>query len=329
METIRIGIVGYGNVGRGVELAVGANPDMRLEGVFTRRSPGSVTVMDASVPVMHVSEAAGKREDIDVMILAGGSATDLPVQGPEFAALFNVVDSYDTHAKIPEYFESVDRAARGASRVAVIAAGWDPGLFSMNRVIAGALLPSGACHTFWGRGVSQGHSDAIRRIKGVTGGVQYTIPLEEAMHKARVGESPGLSSKEMHLRDCYVVVEEGADRARIEREIQTMPYYFAEYETRVTFVTGEELRAKHSSMPHGGFVIGSGRTGRQGSSNQVMEFSLKLDSNPEFTACVLTAYARAAYRMHREGQEGAKTVFDVPVGHLSPKSPAELRKELL
>ncbi len=324
---IRIGIVGYGNLGRGVELALKQNPDMQLVAVFTRRSPGVIGVSDNNVRVLHVSEAEKMKEEIDVMILCGGSATDLPEQGPLFAGMYNTVDSFDTHAKIPEYFEKVDRAAKSAGKTGIISVGWDPGLFSINRLMAEAILPRGKGYTFWGKGVSQGHSDAIRRVRGVKNAIQYTVPIEEALEKVRRGENPELSTREKHLRECYVVAEEGADRAAIEREIKTMPNYFADYDTTVTFITEEELRKKHSGMPHGGFVIHSGITGNN--NKQVIEFSLRLDSNPEFTSSVLVAYARAAYRMNKEGQTGAKTVFDVPPAYLSPKSAEQLRGELL
>lgn len=324
---IRIGIVGYGNLGRGVEEAIAQNPDLELVAVFTRRSPQHVHVKNAAIPVHPITEAAQWKDRIDVMILCGGSATDLPVQGPEFAKIFNTVDSFDTHARIPEYFDVVDQAAKTAGKTSIISVGWDPGLFSMNRMLAEAVLPNGKDYTFWGRGVSQGHSDAIRRVEGVKGGVQYTIPREEAMEKVRSGSNPQLTTREKHLRDCYVVAAEGADKARIEQEIKTMPNYFADYETRVTFISEEELKTKHAAMPHGGFVIRSGSTGE--GNQHIIEFSLKLDSNPEFTSSVLVAYARAAYKLNKEGQAGAKTVLDVPLGYLSHKSAAELRKELL
>jgi diaminopimelate dehydrogenase len=324
---IRIGIVGYGNLGRGVELAVKQNPDMRLAAVFTRRAPGEIELKDSYVSVLHISEAEKMKAEIDVMIICGGSATDLPEQGPVFARLFNTVDSFDTHARIPEYFDMVDQAAKAGGRVGIISVGWDPGLFSMNRMVAEAVMPQGTEYTFWGRGVSQGHSDALRRVKGVKGGIQYTIPIEEAIQKVRNGENPKLSSREKHLRDCYVVAEEGADKAVIEKEIKNMPNYFADYDTKVTFISEEELKQNHSAMPHGGFVIRSGVT--RENNHHIMEFSLKLGSNPEFTSSVLVAYARAAYRLNREGQTGAKTVFDVPLGYLSIKSADQLRKELL
>ncbi|HEY9061366.1 MAG TPA: diaminopimelate dehydrogenase [Pseudobacteroides sp.] len=326
---IRVGIVGYGNLGRGVEESINQNLDMELVAVFTRRSPESVVVKSKGCKVLNISEAETYKDKIDVMILCGGSATDLPEQGPDFAKMFNTVDSFDTHAKIPEYFDAVDAAAKKSEKTSTISVGWDPGLFSMNRMLAGAVLPVGNDYTFWGRGVSQGHSDAIRRIKGVKGGVQYTIPMEEAIKKVRSGVNPKLTTKEKHLRDCYVVAEEGADKSKIEQEIKNMPNYFADYETRVTFITEEELKSQHAAMPHGGFVIRSGNTGEGNKTNHIIEFSLKLDSNPEFTASVLVAYARATYRLSKEGQYGAKTVFDIPLAYLSPKSSAELIKELL
>ncbi|HEX7056064.1 MAG TPA: diaminopimelate dehydrogenase [Bacilli bacterium] len=323
-QKIRVGIVGYGNLGRGVEMAVKQSPDMQLVAVFTRRQPGDV---QASVPVVHISDAESYKDKIDVMILCGGSATDLPEQGPQFAALFNTVDSFDTHAKIPDYFREVDTVARQNAHVSVISTGWDPGLFSLNRLLAEAVLPVGNEYTFWGKGVSQGHSDAIRRVKGVKNGIQYTIPREEAAERVRKGENPKLSTKDKHLRECFVVAEAGADLAQIEKDIKTMPNYFADYETVVHFISEEELQAKHSAMPHGGMVFRSGQTGN--GTNHVIEFSLKLESNPEFTAGVLTAYARAVDRLAKNGDVGAKTVFDIPFALLSPKSPEQLRKELL
>jgi len=324
MKQITVGIVGYGNLGKGVEKSIRQNPDIRLEAIFTRREPNGV---EASVPVVHISEAEKYIGKIDVMILCGGSATDLPEQGPQFAKWFNTVDSFDTHARIPEYFASVDAEAAAAGHVSVISTGWDPGLFSLNRMLAEAILPEGKEYTFWGRGVSQGHSDAIRRVEGVKNGVQYTIPVEEAVAKVRAGENPELSTRQKHLRECFVVAEEGADLARIEKEIKEMPNYFADYDTIVNFISEEELKANHSAMPHGGTVLRSGRTGEN--STQIIEFGLKLDSNPEFTASVLVAYARAAAKLSAQGDKGAKTVFDIPFGLLSPKSAEQLRKELL
>ncbi|GJM75406.1 meso-diaminopimelate D-dehydrogenase [Paenibacillus macerans] len=321
---IKAGIVGYGNLGRGVELALKQNPDFQLQAIFSRRKPDEVA---ASGGVVHISEIEKYKGDIDVLILCGGSATDLPEQGPELAALFNTVDSFDTHAKIPEYFEKVNAAATKAGTVSVISTGWDPGLFSLNRLLAEAVLPEGKEYTFWGKGVSQGHSDAIRRVAGVKDGKQYTIPVEAAVERVRKGENPELTTREKHLRECYVVAEAGADLAKIEHEIKTMPNYFSDYDTTVHFISEEELKANHSTMPHGGMVLRSGRTGKD--STQLIEFGLKLDSNPEFTASVLVAYARAVYKLSQAGESGAKTVFDIPFGLLSPKSPEQLRKELL
>ncbi|VEF48601.1 Meso-diaminopimelate D-dehydrogenase [Bacillus freudenreichii] len=324
---IRIGINGYGNLGRGVESAIKQNKDMELIAIFSRRDPKSVETLDPSVKVLHISEAEKYKDEIDVMILCGGSATDLPEQGPVFAKLFNTIDSFDTHAKIPEYFAVMDEAAKSGNKTSIISVGWDPGMFSMNRLLGEAILPEGETYTFWGKGLSQGHSDAVRRVEGVKAGVQYTIPIEEAVNRVRRGENPELSTREKHLRECYIVAEEGADKDKIEQEIKTMPNYFADYDTTVKFISEEELKKNHSKMVHGGFVIRSGITGDN--TNQIVEYSLKLDSNPEFTSSILVTYARAAYRMNQEGQEGAKTVFDVPLGHLSPKSPEQLRKELL
>lgn len=325
-ETLKVGIVGYGNLGRGVEMAIKQNPDMQLEAIFTRRQPEQVNQGNGA-KMLHVSEAEAYIGKLDVMILCGGSATDLPEQGPVFAKMFNTVDSFDTHAKIPEYFEKVDAAAKQGGFISVISTGWDPGLFSLNRMLAEAILPEGNEYTFWGKGVSQGHSDAIRRVPGVKNGVQYTIPSDEAVAKVRSGSNPTLTTREKHLRDCYVVAEEGADLKAIEQAIVSMPNYFSDYDTTVTFISEEELKANHSAMPHGGLVFRSGKTGA--SSTQIIEFGLKLDSNPEFTASVLVAYARAAAKLAKQGQTGAKTVFDIPFGLLSPKSPEQLRKELL
>jgi diaminopimelate dehydrogenase len=324
---IRIGIVGYGNLGKGVELAIKQNSDMRLVAVFTRREPDKIGIQDSSIKVLNIYDAEMMKDEIDVMILCGGSAKDLPEQGPKFVRMFNTVDSFDTHAKIPEYFNTVDEAAKAGGKIGIISVGWDPGLFSMNRMITEAILPQGRGYTFWGRGVSQGHSDAVRRVKGVKDGVQYTIPVQEAIEKVRRGENPELTSREKHIRECYVVVEEGADKATVEKEIINMPNYFADYNTRVTFISEDELKQYHSAMPHGGFVIRSGITGEN--NKQIIEFSLKLDSNPQFTSSVLVAYARAAYRLNKEGQSGARTVFDVPIGYLSSKPAEQLRKELL
>jgi len=323
---IRIGIAGYGNLGKGVKLAVEQSPDMELVAVFTRRDPSSIGLDLDKVKVVHVDNAKDYVNDIDVMILCGGSATDLPQQGPYFAGMFNTVDSFDTHARIPEYFNAVNEAALGSGKTSAISIGWDPGLFSLNRVLVDSALPNSHIYTFWGPGVSQGHSDAIRRIDGVKNAVQYTIPVEKALRAIRNGETPELTVRQKHIRDCYVVAEEGADKEEIARQIKNMPNYFADYDTYVTFISEEEFKEKHSRMPHGGFVIGSGMTEEY---KQIIEFALKLESNPFFTASVLTAYARAVYRLNKEGQTGAKTVFDIPVGYLSPKTPEELRKEYL
>ncbi|SFF32938.1 diaminopimelate dehydrogenase [Paenibacillus algorifonticola] len=323
-EQIRIGIVGYGNLGRGVELAIKQSPDLRLDAIFTRRNPDSIPSETKAYSIEDAEKFIG---DIDVMILCGGSATDLPEQGPAFARLFHTVDSFDTHARIPEYFEQVDAAAKASGKISVISTGWDPGLFSLSRLLAEAILPEGKEYTFWGKGVSQGHSDAIRRVNGVKNGVQYTIPVEEAVNRVRSGENPELTTREKHLRECYIVAEEGANQEAIADEIRNMPNYFADYDTVVHFVDEATLKAEHSAMPHGGTVLRSGKTGAN--STQIIEFGLTLDSNPEFTASVLVAYARAAYKLAQEGGAGAKTVFDIPFGLLSPKSAAQLRKELL
>lgn len=327
--SVRIGIYGYGNLGRGVECAIRQNPDMELAAAFTRRDPETVAILTPGVRVLPADQAAGMKDQIDVMILCGGSATDLPVQTPQLARDFHLVDSFDTHAKIPEHFAMVDAAAKEGGRVALISVGWDPGLFSLNRLYASAILPDGFHETFWGKGVSQGHSDAIRRIDGVKDARQYTIPIESALQMVRAGEDAHLTARQKHLRECFVVAEEGADTQRIEREIKTMPNYFADYDTVVHFVSEEELRRDHSGLPHGGLVIRSGNTGWQGENRHVIEYQLKLDSNPEFTASVLVAYARAAHRMAAQGQSGCKTVFDVPPAYLSALSGEQLRKELL
>ena len=327
--SIRIGIFGYGNLGRGVEAAVAQNADMELVAVFTRRDPGSVKLHTAGVPVLHADKAAEMTDAIDVMILCGGSATDLPEQTPAMAKYFNVVDSFDTHANIPAHFDRVDAAAAESGKVAMISVGWDPGMFSLNRLLGEAILPDSKVYTFWGKGVSQGHSDAIRRIEGVADGKQYTIPVEAALASVRAGEDPELTTRQKHLRECFVVAKEGADLAHIEREIKEMPNYFSDYDTTVHFITAEELKRDHGGIPHGGFVIRSGRTGFDLEHKQIMEFSLKLDSNPGYTSSVLVAYARAAYRMNKEGIRGCKTVFDIPPAYLSPKTGAELRKEML
>ena len=326
MDKIRIGIMGYGNLGRGVEAAVAQNPDTELIAVFTRRPPDTVKVKSNAM-VVSEADAAAYTDKIDVLILCGGSATDLPEQGPKFAAMFNTVDSFDTHARIPEYYEKVNAAAQASGKVGIISVGWDPGLFSLNRLYANAVLTDGKDYTFWGKGVSQGHSDAVRCVKGVKNAVQYTVPVDDAIAAARSGNNPDLTVREKHKRVCYVVAEDGADKAAIADSIKKMPNYFADYDTEVNFITEEELKKDHSAMPHGGFVIRGGKSG--GGYRHVMEFSLKLDSNPEFTACVLLAYARAAFRLAKEGNFGAKTVFDIPPAYLSAKTAAELRKTLL
>ncbi|MHA3903176.1 diaminopimelate dehydrogenase [Castellaniella sp. WN] len=326
-HTIRVGIAGYGNLGRGALAALSRCPDMRLAGVFTRRDPTSLRLPDPATPVLPLDEAAAHRDDIDVMILCGGSKDDLPVQGPELARWFTTVDSYDTHARIPWYFEAVDTAARAHGNLSIIAVGWDPGLFSINRLMGEAILPAGATYTFWGKGLSQGHSDAIRRVPGVQAGVQYTIPVPEAVARVRAGEQPALSTREKHRRECHVVLEPGADPRQVEQAIVAMPDYFADYDTTVHFIDEASLAREHAGMPHGGFVIRSGQTGA--TERQAMEFSLKLDSNPAFTSSVLVAYARAAWRMKSAGETGARTVFDVAPGLLSPRSPEALRKALL
>ena len=326
---MRIGIIGYGNLGRGVECAIKQNEDMELVAVFTRRSPESVSILTKGAVVCSVEDIEQWKDKIDVMILCGGSATDLPVQTPKFAEMFNVVDSFDTHARIPEHFDNVDAAAKKSGHIGIISVGWDPGMFSLNRMYANAILPDGKDYTFWGKGVSQGHSDAIRRVEGVKDGKQYTIPVESALEAVRSGKNPELTTREKHTRECFVVAEEGADLARIENEIKTMPNYFDEYDTTVHFISEEELKRDHSGIPHGGFVIRSGKTGWNDENNHVIEYSLKLDSNPEFTSSVIIAYARAAYRMNQEGQKGCKTVFDVAPAYLSALSGEELRKTLL
>lgn len=326
---IRIGIMGYGNLGRGIESAIKQNSDTELVAVFTRRDPKTVKIQTEGVKVYHADEAIAHKDEIDVLMLCGGSATDLPKQTPEFVKYFNVVDSFDTHAKIPEHFEAVNKAAVESGKVGIISVGWDPGMFSLNRLYGNVILVDGKDYTFWGKGVSQGHSDAVRRVEGVKDAKQYTVPVESALDAVRSGKNPELSTRDKHTRVCYVVAEEGADLARIENEIKTMPNYFADYDTTVHFITEEELKRDHSGIPHGGFVIRSGKTGINGEHNNIIEYSLKLDSNPEFTTSVLLAYARAAVRMNKEGAKGAKTVFDIPPAYLSPKSGAELRKELL
>ena len=327
--SIRIGILGYGNLGRGIESAIRQNDDMELVAVFTRRAPETLKIATEGVAVCHVDDVDSYKDKIDVMILCGGSATDLPEQTPKYAKMFNVVDSYDTHAKIPEHYANVNAAALEGGKIGIISVGWDPGMFSLLRMLGNAVLPDGADYTFWGKGVSQGHSDAIRRVAGVVDARQYTVPVESALEAARSGANPTLTTREKHTRDCYVVAEEGADLERIEREIVTMPNYFADYDTTVHFISLEELREKHSGIPHGGFVLRSGKTGIDGQNNQLIEYSLKLDSNPEFTASVIIAYARAAYRLSQKGESGCKTVFDIAPALLINKTPEELRATLL
>lgn len=326
---MKIGILGYGNLGRGVECAIAQNPDAELAAVFTRREPKEVKILTDGVPVMSADDAVKMKDKIDVLIICGGSATDLPVQTPEYAKYFNVIDSFDTHAKIPEHFENVNKAALDGGNTAIISVGWDPGMFSLARMYSNAILTDGSDYTFWGRGVSQGHSDAIRRIDGVVDARQYTVPVPEAVEAVRSGKNPTLTTRQKHTRECYVVAEDGADLERIEREIKTMPNYFADYDTTVYFISEEELKRNHSAIPHGGSVIRSGKTGVNGENSHVIEYSLKLDSNPEFTASVLVAYARAAYRMNKEGMTGCKTVLDVPPAYLSAMSAEELRAKLL
>lgn len=325
---IKVGIVGYGNLGRGVECAIKQNPDMELFGVFSRRNPDSFQTLTGA-KTYSIDDILNYKNDIDVLILCGGSATDLPVQTPELAKNFNVIDSFDTHARIPEHFENVDKEAKAGGNVAIISIGWDPGMFSLNRLYAEAVLPDGKDYTFWGKGVSQGHSDAIRRVDGVLDAKQYTIPCDDALRKVRNGENPELSTREKHTRECFVVLKDGADAERVEKEIKEMPNYFADYDTTVHFISKEELDRDHSGIPHGGFVIRSGKTGLNGENNHIIEYSLKLDSNPEFTSSVLVAYARAAVKMSNEGLSGCKTAFDVAPGYLSPHSAEDLRKRLL
>ena len=326
---IRIGIYGYGNLGRGVEAAISQNGDLELAAVFTRRSPETLRIRTAGVPVYSSERAAEMQGEIDVMILCGGSATDLPVQTPALAAMFNVVDSFDTHARIPEHFAAVDAAARAAGKLGVISVGWDPGMFSLMRLYGGAILPEGTDYTFWGKGVSQGHSDAIRRIEGVVDAKQYTVPVDAALDAVRRGETPSLATREKHTRECFVVAEQGADLARIEREIKTMPNYFADYDTTVHFISKQELDREHGGIPHGGVVLRSGKTGHEREHTHIIEYKLRLDSNPEFTASVIVAAARAAYRLASEGAVGCRTILDLPPSYLSAKSPETLRRELL
>ena len=328
-DMIKIGIYGYGNLGRGVEAAIKQNPDTTLVAVFTRRDPKTLTIRTEGVPVLHVDDAPSMKDKIDVMILCGGSATDLPTQTPAIASLFNCVDSFDTHARIPEHFAAVDASAKASGKTALISAGWDPGLFSLMRAYTSSVLPSGKDYTFWGKGVSQGHSDAIRRIDGVIDARQYTVPVDSALNSVRSGAAPDLTTRQKHTRECFVVAADGADKARIEAEIKSMPNYFADYDTTVNFISLEELRRDHNGIPHGGFVIRSGKTGFNEESNNIIEFSLKLDSNPEFTSSVIIAYARAVARLNSEGISGAKTVLDVPPAYLSPLSDEALRATLL
>ena len=326
--SIRIGILGYGNLGRGVECAIKHNPDLELVAVFTRRAPETVKILTETAAVYSVNDAEKMKDKIDVLIICGGSATDLPKQTPEYAKMFNVIDSFDTHARIPEHFDSVDAAAKESGHIGIISVGWDPGMFSLNRLYAESILVQGSTYTFWGKGVSQGHSDAIRRIDGVKNAIQYTVPIEDAVEQVRSGSEPELTTRQKHLRECYVVAEEGADKAAIENAIKTMPNYFSDYDTTVTFITEEELKANHSKMPHGGFVIRTGETGCEGNKH-VIEYSLKLDSNPEFTGSVLVAYARAAHRLSKKGECGARSVFDIAPAMLSQMSAEELRAHML
>lgn len=326
---MKIGILGYGNLGKGIECAIKQNPDCQLVAVFTRRDPSTVKLLTAGVPVYNVKDILDHKDEIDVLVLCGGSATDLPEQTPEYAKYFNVIDSFDTHAKIPQHFANVDSAAKASNHVALISAGWDPGMFSLNRLYANAILPNGKDYTFWGKGVSQGHSDAIRRIEGVKNGKQYTIPVQAALDAVRSGTNPELTTRQKHTRECFVVAEEGADKARIEKEIKEMPNYFADYDTTVHFISEEELLKNHSGIPHGGFVIRSGKTGWDNEFNNVIEYSLKLDSNPAFTSSVIIAFARAVNRLQKEGKSGCITVFDVAPSYLSPLSGDEIRAHLL
>ena len=326
--TIRLGILGYGNIGRGIESAIRQNDDMELAAVFTRRDPASVTIK-SDAPVVHVDDVAEWKDKIDVMILCGGSATDLPEQTPEYVKLFNVIDSFDTHARIPEHYANVDKAAKEAGKLGIISLGWDPGMFSLLRLYSECILPEGEAYTFWGKGISQGHSDAVRRIKGVKNAKQYTIPVDAALEAVRSGSNPQLTTRDKHIRECFVVLEEGADAAAIENEIKTMPNYFDEYDTIVNFIDEEEFLANHSAMPHGGFVLRSGKTGFEKEHNHIIEYSLKLDSNPEFTGSAMVAFARACYRMAQEGQTGCRTAFDIAPSYMSPKSADELRATML
>ena len=326
---MKLGILGYGNLGKGVEYAVRQNDDVDLTAIFTRRNPEDVKVLTENVPVLNVSEIENWKDKIDVLIICGGSATDLPVQTPKYAKMFNVVDSFDTHARIPEHFSNVDAAAKETGHTAVISVGWDPGLFSLARMYSNAVLPNGKDYTFWGKGVSQGHSDAIRRIEGVQDARQYTVPVDKSLNAVRNGETPELSVREKHTRECYVVLKEGADAKRVEHEIVTMPNYFDQYDTTVHFISQDELDKNHKGIPHGGFVIRNGKTGLNNETNHTIEFSLKLDSNPEFTSSVLVAFARAVYKLNKEGQCGCKTIFDIAPAYLSAKTPEDLRKTML
>ena len=327
--SIRIGIYGYGNLGKGIENAIRQNDDMSLVAVFTRRDPSTLKIATPEAVVCRADQVAAFKDKIDVMILCGGSATDLPVQTPALAEMFTVVDSFDTHAKIPEHFATVDKAAKKGNNIAMISVGWDPGMFSLNRLYASAILPDGKDYTFWGKGISQGHSDAIRRLDGVADAKQYTIPVDEALEAVRSGSCPELTTRQKHIRECFVVAKEGADKAKIEKEIKEMPNYFADYDTTVHFISAEELKRDHNGIPHGGFVIRTGKTGANLEHNHIIEYSLKLDSNPEFTASVIVAFARAAFRLQNEGASGCKTVFDIPPAYLSPNSYDELIKNLL
>lgn len=326
--SIRIGILGYGNIGRGVETAALQNDDVELAAVFTRRDSKTIKT-ESEIPVVHVDHVAEWKNKIDVMILCGGSATDLPLQTPEYVKLFNVIDSFDTHARIPEHFSSVDKAARESGKLGIISLGWDPGLFSLLRLYSECVLPEGESYTFWGKGVSQGHSDAVRRIDGVKNAKQYTIPVEAALEAVRSGANPELTTRGKHTRECFVVLEEYADKEKIETAIKTMPNYFDEYDTTVNFISEKEFNENHEKMPHGGFVLRSGKTGSEKENRHIIEYSLKLDSNPEFTGSVLVAFARACYRMSQEGQTGCRTAFDIAPAYLSDKSPEELRAEFL
>jgi len=326
---MRVAILGYGNLGKGVESAIRQNADMELVAFFTRRNPEDLKTQTPGVPVYNVADAAAHKDEIDLLVICGGSATDLPEQTPEFAKLFNVIDSFDTHARIPEHFANVDKVAKENGHIAMISCGWDPGMFSINRLYANCILPEGNDYTFWGKGVSQGHSDAIRRVEGVKDGKQYTIPVDSALAAVRACENPELTTRQKHTRECFVVPEEGADLAKIESDIKNMPNYFSDYDTTVHFITEEELKANHSGIPHGGFVFRTGVTGINKEHKHVIEYSLKLDSNPEFTASVIAAYGRAIVRMNKEGMTGCKTVFDVAPAYLSPLDGAELRAHLL